>query len=170
MPQQIYIFLKSSAIAAIIVSSIGSAHAQNNQTEYCEKLIQFANSLADDHSRFVELSTFWGVKIEGNRVTIGEQSCMSDSSDAGKAYCAFLVNHSSTEFPEMNFKRVFKCLTMKEAFASEVSIQPKHAFAYIDKSLVLKNELAAVLTLDATETGAQLKVKIERVEKEIEEE
>lgn len=93
--------------------------------ELCVKLEQFASAKFEHASSFIELRTFWGVREKGNQIILGEKSCQRDGSEAGKVMCDYLLPHSSTEFPEMNLRRILSCIQGHDPFAAGITTRLK---------------------------------------------
>lgn len=92
------------------------------EDDLCAQLKIFASKSSEQNSE-VRLKTFWGVRKFNDQLIWGEKQCKNDENPSSKQLCDFLLKHSSTEFPEMNFRRVLKCLQGKDPFDKNTSIK-----------------------------------------------
>ncbi|MBC3882795.1 hypothetical protein H8K35_15215 [Undibacterium sp. LX40W] len=130
--------------------------------ELCTNLSQFANSSIEGKPSFVELTTFWGVRKTGNTISIGEKSCSHDQSEGAKAFCTYLSRHSSTEFPEMNFRRILACLQGKDPFEPNVQVNLQDISINIYESSFLEKDLSVRLDHKRKSDGATMLIEVKR--------
>lgn len=131
--------------------------------ELCTSLSQFVNSSVEGKPSFVELTTFWGVRKTGNTISIGQKSCSHDQSEEGKAFCTYLSRHSSTEFPEMNFRRILTCLQGKDPFESNVQVHLHDISVDIYEGAFLKKDLRARLDLKGKNDEVVMRIEVKRL-------
>jgi outer membrane murein-binding lipoprotein Lpp len=105
-----------TAVAASVITLTGCAsspHPGEEPDAICSEVADFANSSADGLVHQVQLSNDWGgvfcqSDAEGE-VAFACKACTHDSY-AGNHLCKYLMQHTSTEFSEINFLRVLRCL------------------------------------------------------------
>ena len=93
----------------------------SDQPQLCEQLQNFVQASTTQESH-VELSMFWGVRTEGNRITLSERLCNHSDGKAEKQLCAYLLPNSSSEFPDLNFRRAVTCLQGYDPFAGKTRL------------------------------------------------
>ena len=101
-------------------------------------MAKFSNSTTDESSRSVTLETDWGNF---------SKYCEHGDYAPGKSFCQWLIQNTSTEFAEVNFRRAFTCLRgpvgygeikgpLFDSFNGEVhSLEVKHADEDIEVTL-----------------------------------
>jgi hypothetical protein len=76
----------------------------------CKELSAFLRSVKPDETRSGTMRTYWGAREVGDQLVIGSKSCEHSDYEPGKRFCAYLMEHSSTEFAGYNAKRILNCL------------------------------------------------------------
>ena len=108
----------------------------------CDALRDFAESIDDSETHEVFLRTDWGAEP-----TI---ACGRSEKPSEIAFCAYLVENSSTEFMTFNVQRVLECVGVDFPLRSALFIQRlsgtvvSHAPAFTEKALDM------VVTFDTT--------------------
>ena len=104
-------------VLTVVLSSTGGCAALRNQSDaMCAEISKFANSSTDNSVHKVALINDWGGPIseEESRkqgdYTMYVKQCRHDDYDPGKGLCAYLMEHTSTEFPDNNVRRALVCL------------------------------------------------------------
>ncbi len=92
-----------------------------DQTPLCNQLRDFLHASTKQTSH-VELSMFWGVRTEGNRIIMSERRCSNSGGDAEKQLCTYLLANSSSEFPSLNLQRAITCLQGYDPFAGKTRL------------------------------------------------
>jgi hypothetical protein len=67
----------------------------------CGEIAKFANSATDDEPHTVELITDWGDF---------SKTCEHGGYAAGETLCDWLLENTSTEFAQLNFRHAYSCL------------------------------------------------------------
>lgn len=80
----------------------------------CRQIADFANASEDGSPHEVRLITDWGGTScsTPTELSIACKGCSHDAYPPGKQLCAYLLEHTSTEFSQMNFARVLSCLNI----------------------------------------------------------
>ncbi|WP_313455807.1 hypothetical protein [Stenotrophomonas sp.] len=113
----------SNLILALVLITPGvTAYAHEKTGEYCSELKGFMTSVKPDETREITLRTFWGAREEGGQLVMGSKTCEHNDYDPGKKLCAYLIEHSSTEFAGANAKRILNCLASKPAIGKHLDI------------------------------------------------
>jgi hypothetical protein len=73
----------------------------------------FAQSVLPHGSRTLELRTSWGSGFNRDPQYLYEKTCDHGDYQPGKAFCAYLMENTSTEFQNVNFERAASCLSGK---------------------------------------------------------
>lgn len=98
MPQ----YASKSAVA--ICSLLAEVAMSADGTDMCQQLVAFSKNLKGSESREVVLFSEWSAEPV--------KACQHDPADAtASAFCAWLFDHTSTEFMEVNVRRTLSCLT-----------------------------------------------------------
>jgi hypothetical protein len=97
------------AVLSIALLS-GCASLSPRQDQLCSEVATFANSVDDNDAHTAELLTDWGGVFSPERDVLFEKSCQHDQDAASKRLCDYLVEHTSTEFATVNFRRARSCL------------------------------------------------------------
>lgn len=102
--------MKCLALASCFLLSAGCASTRLAHDPWCLEIAAFANSVAPNETRAVELGNLWG-SSEQFRDTLYSKQCGSDGYEPGRRLCAYLLENSSSEFADLNFRRSLACLT-----------------------------------------------------------
>ena len=111
--------MRSNALLAltVVLTSIGGCAALRNQSDaMCAEISKFANSSTDRSVHKVDLINDWGGAISEEEsqkkgdYTMYVKQCKHDDYDPGKGLCAYLMENTSTEFPDNNVRRALLCL------------------------------------------------------------
>jgi hypothetical protein len=97
------------AAASVLISC---PIAQADPDALCDELTRFANA-SSAGSRTVELTTDWSIRPDPDDPTQllwGTKSCKHDNLQASRDLCTYLLENTSTEFAEVNYRRVLRCL------------------------------------------------------------
>lgn len=79
----------------------------------CSEMLRFADSLPENESRHVALCVAWGPGCTEATKVVMSKSCEHGGSEVGSRFCAYLIHHTSAEFPNINFSRALACLGRK---------------------------------------------------------
>jgi hypothetical protein len=79
------------------------------------QIASFANSLTDQSLHKVELINDWGGPLSEKEDSIYFKRCEHGGFGPEKALCAYLMEHTSTEFPSNNVRRALVCLNTEES-------------------------------------------------------
>ena len=113
------IYARSNALLVLmlVLSSTGGCEALRNQSDdMCAEIAKFANASTDRSVHTVDLINDWGGPIseEESRkqgdYTMYVKQCRHGDYIPGKGLCAYLMEHTSTEFPGNNVRRALVCL------------------------------------------------------------
>jgi hypothetical protein len=100
-------------IAPLVVT--GCASLRNQPDGMCAEIARFANSTGDASAHKVELVNDWGGPISQQESQKGDftlyvKRCDHGGYDPAKVLCAYLMEHTSTEFPYNTVRRALLCL------------------------------------------------------------
>lgn len=100
------------ALASLLSSC---ATPPQERDKLCDELVRFADAPSTIDRQPVHLTTDWGgvyLKLddEPGEEVMAAKSCEHGSDEPGKALCAYLIEHSATEFATTNYRRVLECL------------------------------------------------------------
>lgn len=92
------------SIAIFLTGCVGEP-VYMTDSSFCDRLSDYAATVPKGESRTVKL-------IRGGRWLVDHyKTCQSEEGDAaGKAYCEWLMENTSTEFMEANVNRALSCL------------------------------------------------------------
>ena len=102
--------LAIGTMAAAISATCGCNSIPSDYKPLCSKIASFANSTSDSSTHTVELITDWGGRFSDNKNTIAEKTCKHGDYGPGANLCAYLMENTSTEFPDANLNTVMVCL------------------------------------------------------------
>ena len=101
----------------LVLSSTGGCALLRKQSDaMCAEISKFANSSTDRSVHKVDLINDWGGPIseeesrKQGEFTMYVKQCRHDDYNPGKGLCAYLMEHTSTEFPDNNVRRTLVCL------------------------------------------------------------
>ena len=86
----------------------------------CRELAAFANASIDKTIHTVELTTEWtGFRpIPGSdKLAVASKECKDGGYGAGTTFCKWLVEHTSSEFAEINISRALSCMGNAKVYA-----------------------------------------------------
>lgn len=98
-----------SLFVALAAGQIGFVHAAD-EDRFCTELSQFVNATPKHGSLSASLSTLWGFDVVDGEEVLGWKGCKHSESPPEKKWCAYWLEHSSMEFPEINLNRALACL------------------------------------------------------------
>jgi hypothetical protein len=91
------------------------------QDQMCPAITAFANASSDSTIRSVELTNDWGGRFckseDENEVALACKACQHGDDAPSRQLCAYLMENTSTEFPDGNFKRALDCLNTPYNFS-----------------------------------------------------
>ena len=93
--------MTSKALLALVLACapLLAADADRERDDHlCAELSSFLASVKPEETRSFTLYTFWGARVEGDQIVMGEKRCDHANYEAGKKLCEYLVENSSTEF------------------------------------------------------------------------
>jgi hypothetical protein len=96
------------------MAACASTTPHSEPDDMCRQIADFANASEDGSPHEVRLVTDWG----GTSCSTPEEysiyckACSHDAYPPGKQLCDYLMEHTSTEFSEMNFGRALSCLNV----------------------------------------------------------
>ena len=103
-------------LSVVLLTTGGCAALRHQADAMCAEISEFANSSTDRSAHAVDLINDWGGPIaekesqkEGN-YTMYVKQCKHADYDPGKRLCAYLMENTSTEFPDNNVRRALVCL------------------------------------------------------------
>ena len=102
--------LAIATLATAILPTCGCKSIPSDYEPLCSKIASFANSTGDSATHSVELITDWGGLFAENKNTIAEKTCKHGDYGPGADLCAYLMENTSTEFPDANLNAVMVCL------------------------------------------------------------
>jgi hypothetical protein len=130
--------------------------------DLCAPLRRFVESVKPGETRVLKFHTSWGSNFRDSpEPALSAKRCEHSGYDPAKEACAYLMEHSATEFPGNTAKAAIACLSSKTRFASQSQL---HAIALsvtygtdergdnVDISLTEDNELGGMV-LSITVTG-----------------
>ncbi|MBN8480631.1 MAG: hypothetical protein J0L88_03465 [Xanthomonadales bacterium] len=94
----------------------GCASVRLAHDPLCQELAAFANSVKAGESRSITLETAWG-SSKRHPDSLYSKDCLHGDYEPGSRLCAYLIDHSATEFAHNNFRRAFACLSRTPAHA-----------------------------------------------------
>jgi hypothetical protein len=140
-------------VLTVTIAFVFSACATppRERDDLCDELVRFADAPSGVDRHSVRLKTDWGgVYLKSAEDEPGEQvmaakSCEHGSDEPGKALCAYLIEHSATEFATINYRRVLECLGVhvKAARSAEDAGLPRLAKSRRVRGHVIHSEIVA---------------------------
>ncbi|MGE8226936.1 MAG: hypothetical protein ACN6RK_14230 [Stenotrophomonas sp.] len=109
-------------LALLIATSSVAAYGHEQADELCSELGSFLTSVKPDETRSLTLRTFWGARVEGDHIVMGSKTCEHHNYEPGTKLCAYLMEHSSTEFAGFNAKRILNCLASAPGIGQDLDI------------------------------------------------
>lgn len=79
----------------------GCSTVLSDRGEFCSEMARFANATPAGETRSVQLVTNWSEL---------SKFCSDGGSEAGKTFCGWLLQNTSTEFQHYNIRRALMCL------------------------------------------------------------
>lgn len=114
--------LQLAAFLALATPTLDCHAGDEEKDDLCPELKAFLASVEPDETRTVVLRTYWGAREVGDTIVLGSKSCEHNDYEPGKKLCAYLMEHSSTEFAGHNAKRILNCLTPGPGISRDVDI------------------------------------------------
>ena len=133
-------------------------NANAGENDLCEVVRQFANSTTENKQKFVELTTNWGIRKTGDTISLAQKQCFHDGSDEGKSFCKYLNEHSSSEFPEMNFRHMMRCLQGRDPFDRGASVTIRDIKVSLYESAFLEPAIGVTLALTRKNDEVTLRI------------
>jgi hypothetical protein len=126
----------------------------------CAEIATFANSTARGASQSVVLWTDWGGQFSSEEL-LHEKSCKHDDTGSGRQLCEYLLENTSTELPELNFRRALRCLSPRVQYTAERlgDLQFRSATVASESAKGVRDALVTV-ELDTTSAGQPPSLKI----------
>ena len=115
------IILKLTAFL-LLATPVPESYAGDEADQLCPEFESFLASVEPDETHVLTLRTYWGAKEEGDRIVIGSKTCEHSDYAPGKKLCAYLMEHSSTEFAGYNAKRIINCLAPQPGIGPDLTI------------------------------------------------
>jgi hypothetical protein len=113
-----------AVVSLVLLSGCGSLLPRRDPL--CSEIAVFANSIDDDAVHSVELLTDWGGVFSQVPNVFYEKSCQHDQATSSKRLCDYLVNHTSTEFATVNFRRALSCLSRSQSYIGPPDAQVEY--------------------------------------------
>lgn len=96
--------------------------APDEHDQMCPAIAAFANASKDSTVRSVELANDWGCNFDKSDneggFAMGCKACKHGDDTPSKQLCSYLMQNTSTEFPDGNFKRALDCLNTAYNFSA----------------------------------------------------
>jgi hypothetical protein len=115
----VWIFIRGNVrlvLGMVLLGTGGCAALRNQSDAMCAEIAKFANSSTDASTHSVGLINDWGGPLSEEEsqkqgdYTMYVKQCRHDDYSPGKDLCAYLMAHTSTEFPGNNVRRALLCL------------------------------------------------------------
>lgn len=103
------------ALLTMLLQS-GCASIRLGHAPLCQEIAAFANSVKAGESRSITLETAWG-SSKLHPESFYSKDCHHGGYEPGSRLCAYLLDHSATEFAHNNFRHAFACLSRTPAHA-----------------------------------------------------
>jgi hypothetical protein len=97
-------------ILASAVALAGCASQRVGRDPLCQEIAAFANATRPGETHVVSLETAWG-SSNAHPDSLDSRDCTSGGYEPGARLCRYLVQHSSTEFSDNNFRAALACLS-----------------------------------------------------------
>lgn len=127
-------------MVAAILGCVSIARAEGDSM--CDALRDFAESIDNSETQKVVLRTDWGAEP-----TI---ACGRSEKPSEIAFCAYLVENSSTEFMTVNVQRVLECVGVHFPLRSSLVIQSLSGTVVSHDPAFTEKALDMVVTFDTT--------------------
>jgi hypothetical protein len=108
--------MRQWACATVLFATLVVGGCQTISTEeaaLCSEIARFANSASDSTTHVVDLSTDWGghfAEKKPNEIVLLQKRCDDYGYAPGARLCGYLLQNTSTEFPDANVNSVMVCL------------------------------------------------------------
>ena len=100
-------------VPMVLASALAACASQRAEPDtLCEALLDYANA-AGPVPRSVAFTTDWALRPDPSdpeSLVFGTKTCKRGDNDAGRDLCAYLMEHTSTEFASINYMRVLRCM------------------------------------------------------------
>lgn len=86
----------------------------------CRELATFANASTDKSTRTIELTTAWMGQqpaTDSDKLSMATKNCKHGGFAAGATFCKWLMDHTSSEFAEINIRRALSCIGDAKLYA-----------------------------------------------------
>jgi hypothetical protein len=96
----------------IAISLALSIAARSEGDALCDELARFGSS-SYKVSPIIQFTTDWSMRPDPDdphSYVWGTKTCDDGNSQPGRELCEYLLGNTSTEFPEVNYRRVLRCL------------------------------------------------------------
>jgi hypothetical protein len=113
MPHKDDMKMLRSLTVVIAVLCSGCASLGRPRDALCSEMLRFADSLTEKETRRVALCVSWGPGCTEATEVLMSKSCEHGGNEAGRRFCSYLINHTSAEFPNVNFSSALACLGHK---------------------------------------------------------
>lgn len=104
----------TAGLLSCVIWLTGCVSVTDKPDDMCAAIAAFANASGEGPVHSVGLTTDWGgtfsPKDDPDSIVAAEKDCRHDKYAAGKALCAYLVEHTSTEFATANYRRALACI------------------------------------------------------------
>jgi hypothetical protein len=108
--------------SAVFLALAGCASQGVGRDPLCREIAAFANATKPGETHVVSLQTAWGSST-AHPDSLFSLDCTNGDFEPAAPLCRYLVQHSSTEFSDNNFRSAFACL-------SNVPMQTKNYVRY----------------------------------------
>jgi hypothetical protein len=108
-------FLRAALFASVaVLAACASTTPRAEPDDMCRQIADFANASDDGSPHEVRLITDWGGTScsTPTEVALACKACSHDAYPPGKQLCAYLMEHTATEFSQMNLARALSCLNL----------------------------------------------------------
>jgi len=109
-------------VVAGLFAAMPLAEAAN--ADLCGPLRRFVESVKPGETRRLEFHTSWlaDFKDSAGADIVSAKRCMHFDYGPAKVVCAYLMEHSATEFADNNAKDAIRCLSKKTRFADRLAL------------------------------------------------
>jgi hypothetical protein len=100
------------ALSLLAGGLVSCAVTPRDHNELCDELARFGNVEAVN-PRTVRLTTDWSLRPDPDNpggFIWGTKTCTHENIQAGRNLCSYLLENTSTEFAELNYKRALRCI------------------------------------------------------------
>jgi hypothetical protein len=111
--------MRTLHLGFMAISLVFSVAARSEGDALCDELARFANA-PYKVSPIIQLTTDWSMRPDPDDPSSyvwGTKTCDDGNSQAGRELCEYLLGNISTEFAEVNYRRVLRCLGSQVSFS-----------------------------------------------------